>query len=82
MKWYEKIWRKFIRPYYFDEDGGCIKCPQCNCEDIKWTAVDTINNTVSEVTLTCSHCYQNVGYWAYGYHDPFYMMEFIGDNRA
>lgn len=62
----------------YDAKGAPLKCRHCGSEQIKSRTMDFIDFGVpgggppTEVEYACVNCKQVVGYWAYGYYDPWY----------
>lgn len=63
---------------HYDADGMCIKCPNCGSDgpfkDLTMDLIDVYNGSgpATEIQINCTHCNENVAYWAYGSYDPSY----------
>lgn len=57
---------------YYTEEGEPIKCCYCDCEHLYEMTKDIVQHTVAEYAIVCHSCNEVVGYWAYGYFDPFF----------
>lgn len=60
---------------YFKEDGEPIRCPHCECTDIKENVLAVVDvfqghGPTCEAEYQCRKCHKLVGYWAYGSWHP------------
>lgn len=74
-----KIWyRGLLSKLYFNKDNSPIRCTQCSSKSKEFITIDTIDYVLCESEVKCGKCGSSLGYWAYGYYDPAYLMDFIG----
>jgi hypothetical protein len=69
-KIYWQIWAYFTRPMYYHSDHRPIKCQYCGGTKIDTIIKDDLNGITTEYSVICGDCYNEIGYWAYGYYDP------------
>ena len=55
-------------------DGSCLRCPHCGGRELKEHVRDTIDWHPCEISIDCQECREMVGFWAYGYYDPCFMI--------
>ena len=83
-----KIYKFFHRKYIVDENSSVvkehytdgnepIKCTECKSKNIKSIVKDTMQGTVCEELYECGDCGVPLGYWTYGYFDPYFKEAFI-----
>lgn len=56
----------------YAQDGSCVRCPDCGCEDLKETVKDRNEWAVLEYSVDCPSCGAMVAYWAHGSYDPYF----------
>lgn len=74
-KLYLKL-RKLFGLHYYNEDGSPNCCVCCGSKDFIDKVEDYMQYTPCEISYTCKKCGFPVAYWAYGYYDNFWSVEF------
>lgn len=79
----KKIVRKLTYKFYFYSDNSPKQCTHCNSSKIDSTVTEWLDvgfgncGPTSEEEYYCKKCNNIVGYWAYGYFDPCFMMDYL-----
>lgn len=76
----KRWWRKLTVRLFFNADHSPKRCPDCWETSFNEYTKDSIEGTVCEFSVECTHCKQRVGYWAYGYYDPCFEAGYVGVN--
>jgi hypothetical protein len=66
---------KCISPYYTEEFEP-VQCEYCLSKNITSRVVDEIAGSVCEEEFICGDCHSVIGYWAYGFFDPEFVIDY------
>jgi len=61
---------------FYDSEGCPICCPFCCSKKIDDSIQSIDGGVISEIQYNCSRCKDIIGYWAYGYYDPYFKKQF------
>ena len=56
---------------YYDDEHRPIRCRFCESTNITSKTTGYIEGYACEAEYRCGDCGEKVGYWAYGYFDPY-----------
>lgn len=79
----KKLIHKFLCRFYFYDNGRPKRCTHCHSVKIdskvkEWLDVGVGNcGPILEEEYFCVKCGHVAAYWAYGYFDPYFMMEYL-----
>jgi hypothetical protein len=69
--------KKLLVPFYFYDNGHPKRCTHCHSNNLDYQVKATDCGYESEKQYFCTSCKHIVGYWAYGYFDPCFLMYYL-----
>lgn len=77
--WIKRLFRFFLRHFYYSKDGIPIKCQHCGSKRFGIRCAAFIEGTSCEEYTLCMDCGRDVAFWAYGSYDPAYRENIFND---
>lgn len=45
-----------------------LGCPHCHCKEVEHVVKDRTEGFVTEESVICKRCHEEINYWAYGFY--------------